>query len=68
MVLHPTNRAVTERMNEAVAMAGGEYLSILYSDDFYLPHKLERQLSEHKKKYRNRKHPSEEPLRRATGT
>jgi len=31
-------------------------------------HKLERQLSEHKKKYRNRKHPSEEPLRRATGT
>jgi putative sigma-54 modulation protein len=31
-------------------------------------HKLERQLSEHKKKYRNRKHPDEESMRRATGT
>ncbi len=31
-------------------------------------HKLERQLSEHKKKYRNRKHPSEEPAKRETGT
>jgi putative sigma-54 modulation protein len=30
--------------------------------------KLERQLSEHKKKYRNRKHPTEEPLKRSTGT
>ena len=30
--------------------------------------KLERQLSEHKKRYRNRKHPSEEPLKRSTGT
>ena len=30
-------------------------------------HKLERQLSEHKKKYRNRKHPAEESMRR-TGT
>ena len=29
--------------------------------------KLERQLSEHKKRYRNRKHPSEEPLKRSTG-
>lgn len=27
-------------------------------------HKLERQLSEHKKMYRNRKHPGEEPARR----
>src|SRR5437764_13121271 len=31
-------------------------------------HKLERQLSEHKKKFRNRKHPDEESMRRATGT
>jgi len=29
--------------------------------------KLERQLSEHKKRYRNRKHPGEEPLKRASG-
>ena len=29
-------------------------------------HKLERQLSEHKKKYRNRKHPSEEPARKSS--
>ena len=31
-------------------------------------HKLERQLSEHKKKYRNRKHPDDDVVRRATGT
>ena len=31
-------------------------------------HKLERQLSEHKKKFRNRKHPFDEPLKRAAGT
>ena len=31
-------------------------------------HKLERQLSEHKKKFRNRKHPGDEPLKRATET
>ncbi|HEX8522824.1 MAG TPA: ribosome-associated translation inhibitor RaiA [Tepidisphaeraceae bacterium] len=30
--------------------------------------KLERQLSEHKKRYRNRKHPGDEPVKRATGT
>lgn len=30
--------------------------------------KLERQLSEHKKRFRNRKHPSEEPTKRAAGT
>ncbi len=30
--------------------------------------KLERQLSEHKKRHRNRKHPNEEPLKRSTGT
>jgi putative sigma-54 modulation protein len=30
-------------------------------------HKLERQLSEHKKKFRNRKHPNDEPMKR-TGT
>jgi putative sigma-54 modulation protein len=30
-------------------------------------HKLERQLSEHKKKIRNRKHPNEEPTKRTTG-
>jgi putative sigma-54 modulation protein len=28
-------------------------------------HKLERQLSEHKKKFRNRKHPDEEPMKRS---
>lgn len=43
-VLHGANRPVTQRQNEAVALARGEYFSILYSDDFYLPNKLERQL------------------------
>lgn len=31
-------------------------------------HKLERQLSEHKKKFRNRKHSGEEPDKRVPGT
>ena len=43
-ILHDTNAPVTQRQNEAVALARGEYFSILYSDDFYLPTKLERQL------------------------
>lgn len=32
------------RMNEAIAMAKGEYISILSSDDWYLPDKIEKQI------------------------
>lgn len=32
------------RMNEAIEMAKGEYISILSSDDWYLPDKIEKQI------------------------
>jgi hypothetical protein len=44
--LHNQNAAITRRFNEAVAIARGEFVSFLYSDDFYLPHKLERQVAQ----------------------
>jgi glycosyltransferase involved in cell wall biosynthesis len=44
LVLHPDNQACTRRLNEGIAQAHGEFVSILYSDDFYLPNKVERQL------------------------
>jgi glycosyltransferase involved in cell wall biosynthesis len=44
MLLHDENRAVTQRLNEGIAASSGELISLLYSDDFYLPHKLERQV------------------------
>ena len=44
LLLHATNAAVTTRLNEAIAVASGQFVSILYADDYYLPHKLERQL------------------------
>lgn len=33
------------RMNEAIEMAEGEYISILSSDDWYLPEKIEKQVA-----------------------
>lgn len=45
LLLHHRNEAITRRLNQAIALAEGEFISILYSDDFYLPEKLERQLS-----------------------
>lgn len=44
LLLHACNSAVTKRLNEGIALATGQYVSILYADDYYLPHKLERQL------------------------
>jgi glycosyltransferase involved in cell wall biosynthesis len=37
------NQAPNKRLNAAVALSTGQYISILYSDDFYLPQKLEIQ-------------------------
>lgn len=44
LLLHPRNGPVTQKLNEAIAAATGEYVSLLYADDYYLPHKIERQL------------------------
>lgn len=44
LVMHADNQACTKRLNEGMALAAGEYISILYSDDFYLPNKVEQQL------------------------
>ena len=46
LLLHRSNASVTKRLNEAIARTSGEYVSILYADDYYLPRKLERQLEE----------------------
>ena len=46
LLLHSSNGAITKRLNEAIALSSGQYVSILYADDYYLPHKLERQLQE----------------------
>jgi glycosyltransferase involved in cell wall biosynthesis len=47
--LHAANGPVTQRLNDAINAASGDFISILYADDFYLPHKLERQLEEFSK-------------------
>ena len=39
------NEAVTKRLNMAIAATTGEFVSLLYADDYYLPEKLERQLA-----------------------
>ena len=44
VILHETNEAPTKRLNEAVAASSGEFVSVLYSDDFYLPAKLQLQV------------------------
>lgn len=43
---HPTNRPVTRILNEGIAAAKGEFFSLLQSDDYYLPEKLEKQVAE----------------------
>jgi glycosyltransferase involved in cell wall biosynthesis len=44
-ILHDRNESLSRRLNEGVTAARGEFVSILYSDDLFLPHKLERQLA-----------------------
>lgn len=45
LVLHNENDHITKRCNEGIRLARGEYISILYSDDYYLPDKLEKQIA-----------------------
>ena len=45
LMLYDTNAPITKRMNEGIAAATGDFLSILYGDDEYLPEKTELQLA-----------------------
>ena len=45
LILHDTNESISRRLNEGVAASRGKFVSILYSDDLFLPHKLERQVA-----------------------
>lgn len=45
LLLHAKNEAISKRMNEGIERSTGEFLSILYADDYYLPAKFERQLA-----------------------
>ena len=42
---HPDNGPVTKRLNEGIATSSGSFVSFLFGDDYYLPTKIERQLS-----------------------
>jgi len=42
--LHRENRPITVRFNEGIRAARGKFIAFLYSDDLYLPEKLESQL------------------------
>jgi len=42
--LHRTNDRISRRFNQSISSARGEFVSFLYSDDYYLPGKLERQV------------------------
>lgn len=48
LLLHSDNRPITSRFNEGVAACSGDFVSFLYSDDIYLPNKIERQLARFK--------------------
>src|SRR6185503_3801925 len=45
LVMHDDNRTLSSRLNEGIAAARGEFVAVLYSDDRFLPDKLERQLA-----------------------
>lgn len=45
LALHEHNEPITRRFNQAIAGAKGEYVCFLYSDDYFLPHKLESQVA-----------------------
>jgi glycosyltransferase involved in cell wall biosynthesis len=45
LFLNEDNACVGRRLNEGIAAAKGELISFLYSDDLYVPHKLEHQVA-----------------------
>jgi glycosyltransferase involved in cell wall biosynthesis len=45
LALHDDNVSLSRRLNQGVAMAHGTFVAVLYSDDYMLPDKLERQVA-----------------------
>ncbi|MEA2316491.1 MAG: hypothetical protein QOD44_680 [Solirubrobacteraceae bacterium] len=45
LMLFDENGPITRRFNSGVQAARGEFVSFLFSDDYYLPEKLERQVA-----------------------
>jgi len=45
LFLHNENTAITRRFNQGIAAARGDFIAFLYSDDYFLPNKLERQVA-----------------------
>jgi glycosyltransferase involved in cell wall biosynthesis len=44
LLLHARNASVSARLNEAITLSAGDFVSILYADDYYLPAKIESQV------------------------
>jgi len=45
LLLYDSNEYLTKRFNQAFLESSGEFISILYGDDFYLPTKIEDQVN-----------------------
>ena len=45
LMLYESNGRITIRYNEAIQNVSGEYISVLYGDDYYLPEKIEEQIA-----------------------
>lgn len=44
VIRHSENGAVTKRLNEGIRASSGRLISLLYADDYYLPHKIAMQV------------------------
>lgn len=44
LLLDYANSSITKPLNDAIRASSGEYISLLYADDLYLPEKLARQV------------------------
>lgn len=45
LILNTDNKRQSARMNQAIAIAKGKYISIISSDDWYSPEKIEKQVA-----------------------